>query len=130
MELQPTVNVGSVAIVPLCPAGLAWVLCSVLVTSDQIYITRESFSGDGFKLVTSRTLESASAITAGIAGVCVVDFDSESDDLEPWNLLFKTTHSLEMFASIVNEKWKDLYQVDLLVTGIRLHDTAPPAADK
>jgi hypothetical protein len=123
MELQPTVNVGSAAVVPDCPAGARWVLCSFIVTSDQIYVTRESFSGDGFRLVTSRPLESASAIAADSDGVCVIDFDSESDDLEPWHVLFKTKHSLATFASVVNDKWKELYQVDLLVTGIQLFDT-------
>lgn len=108
--------------VPDCPPGLTWILSSILVTSDKLYVCKENFGDSGFELVASRPLDAASAITADGNGVCLLEFDSETDELEPWTVLFKTKNSLEVFASIVNSKWKELYQVDLLVTGVTLID--------
>lgn len=57
----------------------------------------------------------------GRPGFVAMDFDPESCDLEePWYFQFKTDRALKCFAVAVNEHWRDLYQVDLLVDGIIL----------
>jgi len=106
-----TCVIGLSSTVPAPSPGTQWILASMILTGDNVYVCREDYNTGQLRLLEKQSIDVVAALRAGNKDTaltsCILEFDSEETEHDqPWELLFKTYHGLSDFAVTLNDKWK------------------------